>query len=158
MKYEVIKANAARIYAGALGDWGPNLIPRSSPLSKGTEASFAALLPFIMASQAERQALRDFAHAFAATAKPTDALAASANKGYFFDGVWSQLVLRAREEGLDLINRWDVRRVNKLIELFPEAVPTKYRNTQLVAYMADDEDSTWIVEPQSGQKKDRDND
>ena len=151
MKFETIKANAARIYAGALGDWGPNLIPRGGTLSKGSEASFAALLPFITAGQAERQALRDFAHAFIATAKPADSLAASAAKEHRFDGAWSQLVLRAREEGLDLINRWDVRRVNKLIKLFPEAVPAKYRGTQLVAYMADDEDCTWMVEPQSRQ-------
>lgn len=148
MKFETIKANAARIYTEALCNLGSNLIPRGGTLSKVSEASFAVLLPFIMANQAERQALRDFAHAFAATAKPTDALAASANKGHCFDGVWSQLVLRAREEGLDLINRWDVRRVSKLIELFPEAVPAKYRDTRLTVYMADDEEGTWMVEPQ----------
>lgn len=147
MKFETIKANAARIYAGALGDWGPNLIPRGGTLSKGSDASFAALLPFITAGQAERQALREFAQAFAATAKPTDALAASAGKEHRFYGSWSQLVLRAREEGLDLIDRWDVRQVGKLIELFPEAVPVKYRGVPLQAYMADDEDCTWMVEP-----------
>lgn len=148
MKFETIKANAVRIYVEALCNWGPNLIPRGGTLSKVSEASFAALLPFITACQAERQALRDFAQTFAATAKPTDALAASANNGQYFDGAWSQLVLRAREEGLDLIDRWDVRRVNKLIEIFPEAVPAKYRNTRLTVYMADDEEGTWMVEPQ----------
>lgn len=146
MKFDTIKANAARIYAGALGDWGPNLVPRAGTLAKASDASFAALLPFVTAGQAERQALRDFAQAFFATAKPTDWLAASANKEHRFSGAWSQLVLRAREEGLDLIDRWDVRRVNKLIELFPDAVPAKYRGVPLHAYMADDEDCTWMVE------------
>lgn len=147
MKFETIKLNAARIYAGALGDWGSNLIPRGGPLSKASEASFAALLPFITAGQAERQALREFAQAFAATAKPTDGLAASAAKEHRFYGVWSQLVLRAREEGLDLINRWDVRQVSKLIELFPEAVSAQYRGVPLRAYMADNDNCDWMVEP-----------
>lgn len=149
MKFETIKANAARIYAGALGEWGPNLLPRGGTLAKASEASFAALLPFITAGQAERQALRDFAQAFAATAKPTDALAASAAQEHRFYGSWSQLVLKAREEGLDLIARWDVRRVGKLIELFPEAVPARLRGVPLTAYMADDEDCSWMVEPVS---------
>lgn len=148
MKFETIKANAARIYVEALCNWGSNLIPRGGTLSKVSEASFAALLRFIVANQAERQTLRDFTQVFATTAKPTDVLATGANNGHCFDGVWSQLVLRAREEGLDLIDRWDVRRVNKLIELFPEAVPAKYRNTRLNVYMADDEEGTWMVEPQ----------
>jgi len=45
MKFETIKAKAARIYVEALRNWGSNLIPRGGTLSKVSEASFAVLLP-----------------------------------------------------------------------------------------------------------------
>lgn len=51
-----------------------------------------------------------------------------------------------KAKGLGIISDWDVRNVRKLIELFPESVPAKYRGKQLTCYMADNEDCDWMVE------------
>lgn len=122
MKFDRIKANAKRLYAGAMSEWDRSSLLGAGPLAKGSYPAFDAL--------------------------PGDWLAAtakSATVGQFKAG-WSQLVLRAREAGYDLIDRWDVRQVGKLIELMPECVPSRYRGVNLVCYMADDEASTWMVE------------
>lgn len=55
------------------------------------------------------------------------------------------IALKAREEAVEIIHRWDVRRVAKLIDLFPEIVPKSYRKATLSCYMADNEDCDWMV-------------
>lgn len=146
MKFDRIKANAKRLYAEAMNQWDRSSLLGAGPLAKGSYPAFDALLPFIRSSAAEREALREFAEAFEAL--PGDWLAATAKSATVcqFKAGWSQLVLRAREAGYDLIDRWDVRQVGKLIELMPECVPSRYRGVNLMCYMADDEASTWMVE------------
>lgn len=48
--------------------------------------------------------------------------------------------------GVGVDDKWDVRRVGKLIELFPGCVPAKYLGKQLTCYQADNEASAWMVE------------
>jgi hypothetical protein len=144
MKFETIKSNAKKIFAGSLAaDWVRNVHAVPGPLAKGSRESFDAVLPFILMGQAEREELREFAEAFKAS--PHDWLANKA-KSNDKDSTWNQMVLRARGAGLKLINDWDVRQVGKLIELFPGCVPAKYRGKPLTCYMADNEACDWMVE------------
>lgn len=146
MKFETIKENARKIFVGTMGQWDRGPLTGFSPLMKATSPAFTALLPFVLASRAERSEMREFASAFEASEKDWLANAANAKHGEGLDSAWNQVVLRAREAGVDLINNWDVRQVGKLIDLFPEAVPQKYRGVELTCYMADNEDCDWVVE------------
>ena len=47
---------------------------------------------------------------------------------------------------MELISHWDVRRVERLIELFPASVPKKYHGKRLTCYMADNKHSDWMVD------------
>lgn len=144
MKFETIKANAKRLFVGAMAaDWDRNPHVLLSPLQKGSTASFDAVLPFILASQSEREEMREFARTYQAS---EDDLLAARAKSDGKDSAWNQVVLRAREAGLQLINDWDVRMVGKLIELFPGCVPRRYVGAQLTCYIADNEDCDWMVE------------
>ena len=132
MKFETIKEKAKVIFREGVQQYG----------GKGSQAAFDALLAFALATKAEREEMRDFAENF--QAHRTDWLAQSAKRDQ--PDQWGQMVLRAREAGLQLIDNWDVRMVGKLIELFPESVPARYRGKQLTCYMADNEDCDWMVE------------
>ena len=142
MKYESIKAKAKLIFAGGVADW-PQL---GASLAKGSSPAFQALLPFVLATKGEREEMRAFAEAFEAKRGDWVAGAAKSVNSPRIDVAWRQTVLRAREAGLQLIDNWDVRQVGKLIELFPDCVPAKYRGKQLTCYMADNEESDWMVE------------
>lgn len=144
MKFETIKTNAKNLFAGAFAsDWNRSADTPPCPLTKGSPASFEAVLPFILSSQAQRDEMREFALQF--KAREGDLLAANATSDGK-DSAWNQVLLRAREAGLQLIDNWDVRQVGKLIELFPGCVPAKYRAKQLTCYMADNENCDWMVE------------
>lgn len=145
MKFDQIKANAKRIYAGTMGEWDRGPVTGFSPLLKGSRSAFDALIPFVLATQDEREEMREFAQAF--EAKPSDWLAnaAKSDRGKPLDTAWNQVVLRAREAGLEIIDNWDVRRVGKLIELFPESVPAKLRGKPLICEMGVEGDCDWIV-------------
>lgn len=150
MKFQAIKDNAKRLYADALNHWDHprNLYGHNSPLQ--TAPAFDAVLPFVLATQAERSELRTFAESFQAS--KDDWLAISAQS----DGklsAFNRVVLKAREAGLELIDKWDVRQAGKLIELFPESVPAKYRNQPLVCSMADTDDCDWIVEVEEAPRR-----
>lgn len=102
----------------------------------------------------ERPALAAFAQAFQLKmgASRSDILAcfakATALREFTLGESASELALialKAREEAVEIIHRWDVRRVAKLIDLFPEIVPKKYRKATLSCYMADNEDCDWMV-------------
>lgn len=155
MKFDTIKTNAKRLYAGALGRWDDaRTMYGCGPLAKGTTPSFDALLPFVLATEAERQEMRNFAKMYNEhfNQDGKDWLASAAYPNADKDKIrvaWNQVVLRAREAGLDLIDKWDVRRVGKLIELFPEAVPARMRNKPLTCYVADNENGDWMVEVQA---------
>lgn len=144
LKFETVKANAIRQFAGYLGQWDRLLLGAyDGRLVKGSDGAMAALLPFVLATQADREEMRAFAQTF----KPghdRDWLAAAA-KGTDFQAAWSQVVLKAREAGIELIKGWDVRRVSKLIELFPGCAPAKYTGKQLTVFMADNEDCDWMI-------------
>jgi hypothetical protein len=102
--------------------------------------SFSALLPFVRMLGSERQELREFADQFAS--QSWDTLAPQAKEG----DAWRQMLLRAREEGIKVIEAWDVRCIGRLIDLFPDSVPKQYRDAAMTCYMADDADSTWMVD------------
>lgn len=144
LKFETIKAKAIQQFAGYMGQWDRLLLGAyDGHLVKGSDGAMAALLPFVLASQAEREEMRAFAQAFEPRHE-RDWLAAVA-KGTDRQAAWSQVVLKAREAGIELIERWDVRQVGKLIELFPGCAPAKYKGKQLTVFMADNEDSDWMV-------------
>ncbi len=47
-----------------------------------------------------------------------------------------------------VIDDWDIRRVGKLVQLFPEIVPAKYRSASMTAELVDNEagdDCEWVV-------------
>ena len=132
MKFETIKKNAKALFSDGVEMFA----------GRGSPASFAALLPFVLATKAEREEMRDFAEAFIA---PTGDWLANYAKSKKSDA-WALMVLRAREAGFKLIDGWDVRRVGKLVELFPQSVPSKYRGKQLTCYMADNSSFDWMVE------------
>lgn len=47
-----------------------------------------------------------------------------------------------------VIDDWDVRRIGKLVQLFPEIVPPKYRSASMTAQLVDNEagdDCEWVV-------------
>lgn len=56
---------------------------------------------------------------------------------------WRIESLSLIEQGQRLIERWDVRKVDKLIELFPEIAPAHWRKSPLVAEYNNSGD--WIV-------------
>lgn len=58
---------------------------------------------------------------------------------------WWTNLKEMKEAGYQLIDRWDVRQVRKLIELFPGAVPKTYRTKSITVYMADNENCDWMV-------------
>ena len=47
-----------------------------------------------------------------------------------------------------VIDDWDIRRVGRLVQVFPEIVPAKYRSASMTAELVDNEagdDSEWVV-------------
>lgn len=102
----------------------------------------------------ERPALAAFAQAFQLKmgASRNDILASYAKSVALRDFTLGEsatelalIALKAREEAVEIIHRWDVRRVAKLIDLFPDIVPQKLRKATLSCYMADTEDCDWMV-------------
>ena len=148
MKYEAIKANAKKVFGGVVSHW-PEMSTVGAPLRKGSPPALDALLPFVLATKNEREEMREFAEQFEAKRGDWVGLAAkSESNSKRLDVAWYQVVLRAREAGLQLIEKWDIRQVGKLIELFPDCVPKKYRGKKLVCFMADNENCDWMVEIQ----------
>ena len=144
MKFDTVKRNAKKIYAGSMtADVERNAHAMPGLLAKGSGASFQTVLPFVLAGQAERAELREFAQAY--NSFPGDLLAKSI-KADGIDSAWSQVVFRAREAGLRLISDWDVRQAGKLIELFPDCVPASYRTKKLTCFVADNKNGDWMVE------------
>ena len=141
MKLQDIKKKALGLFLTAL-----DRVAEMPGASSGAP-SYKALLPFVRMLGAERQELREFADQFDSPA--WDSLALRAKEG----DLWRQMLLRAREEGVKVIGAWDVRCIGRLIDLFPESVPRQFRNAAMTCYMADDEDSTWMVEFDRAQRR-----
>lgn len=101
-------------------------------------------------TQAIRPALADFATAF--NSAPQDTLAqlanSMANRTVMVGNATQELsllALKAREEAFDIIDRWDVRCVTQLIDLFPDIVSNKQQQAQVSVFMADNANSDWMV-------------
>lgn len=59
---------------------------------------------------------------------------------------WRKNAEEIREKVIRIIERWDVRRVKALIELFPSIVPQKYAKASVQCYMEDNENADWVME------------
>jgi hypothetical protein len=101
-----------------------------------------------------RPALVEFAEQFqpAADGQQQDYLALYAkragDRGFAIGDASSEMsliALRAREDAIKVIDRWDVREVAKLVDLFPAAVPKQYHRAAITCYMADNEDADWMI-------------
>lgn len=123
----------------------------SQPFIGEDSPSFQALLPFMRMLGTERDELREFADKFQ-NPKHWDWIA---NQAKGEGNLWQKMLLKAREEGLKVIDGWDVRAVGRLIDLFPECVAKQYRNAAITAYMADDDDCTWMVEFDPANRRNR---
>lgn len=144
MKFETIKRQAKAAFAGHFSNMenNPLLVAGGNRMA---DAQHAALMPFVLATSAEREEMREFAAAF----QPSeyDGLGNAAKHDRGSRAAWCQVLLRAREAGFKIIDQWDVRRVGKLIELIPECAPPKMRNKLLTCYLDDaGGDSEWVVE------------
>lgn len=56
------------------------------------------------------------------------------------------VALKAREEAVAMVERWDVRAVGSLIKLFPTVFPKALQGAAIRCYIEDSEDSPWVVE------------
>lgn len=150
MNFQAIKEKAKDIYGGALKHWiwmgTADAHLGLGPLRSGNGPAFDAILSFVLAKKSDREEMRVFAEVFEADPSDWIAQAAKHPGEKSIDAAWNHMVLRAREAGLQLIDSWDVRNVGKLIELFPESVPARYRGEQLTCYMEDSENGDWIVD------------
>jgi len=107
------------------------------------KASYDLVLAFVTMTFEERESLRVFAEEF--KSKPFDHIADAAKSDH---NRWAQMLLKVREDGLAIIGNWDVRKVKKLIELFPSIVPAKYANAKITCDLVDNEagtDCDWVV-------------
>jgi len=59
---------------------------------------------------------------------------------------WRMRSLEMRRKVIQIIERWDVRRVKALIDLFPGIVPQRFIGRAPVCFIADNENSDWMIE------------
>jgi len=119
MKFEIVKANAKRTAVIGFGYW--EFAALSGVFLEGSKESIDAIMPFVLAAEASSDEMRAFVAAF----MPQNGwIAASKAKGDVMHGI----VFRANKAGLDLIDKWDIEELDKLIELFPYCVPPKYKS------------------------------
>lgn len=129
--FERLKARAREQFSRQMEQW---------PYNKNI---YDLLLGFVLMAKSSRNELLAIANAF--EGKSYDYLAAEAKAG---NNCFAQMLLAAREQGISLIERWDVRQVRKLIDAFPSIVATQYRNGTISAALVDNEDGSdcdWIV-------------
>ncbi|WP_298434987.1 hypothetical protein [Ottowia sp.] len=142
MYFETIKARAQRIFVAAV-----DAEAAYRGIHRGSDSpSYAALLPFIRMVAAERDAVREFVLTLPPPARE-DWLAQrahwTAKQGQYH---WSQLLLQVRIAGLRRIDRWDIRCIHPLIELFPACVPKRWHNAPLCCRIAEPS-GAWVVGP-----------
>ena len=142
MKFEKIKAKAKLEFATKFERCAS--VPGAGVGMGGLEndPSYASLLPFMRMLGAERHELQEFADGFQ-NPQRWDWIA---NQAKTEGNLWQKMLLKAREEGVKIIDDWDVRVVGRLIDLFPECIAKQYRNAAVTCYMADNEDCDWMVE------------
>ena len=138
MKFEDLKRKANDVFRGQ--------VERMDFVCK--DALYGTLHDFVMMNEEERSLLREYAKSVAPATEAqarNDFLAATAARDDSLRGRFMQLLLKARDEGLKRIDRWDVRQAAKLIELFPDAAPARYRDVELVCH-CDTPSGEWVIE------------
>lgn len=144
-KFEALKNKAKRIVYESVTDNNGYAI-HFNP-SRGMSALIAIATQYNYAHD-----VRPHLTAFAASVRKHDPLATEAKKVAAQPRIIgnaareiTMLALNAREEALDIIDRWDVREVHKLIDLFPGIVPAALQNAQASCFMADNDSADWMV-------------
>lgn len=156
MKFENIKANVKAQLFGKVDN-----AARAGSTNRGWigDTAFEALAYMAINATryltADRPALVEFAEQFKMEGQQyggTDYLALSAknaaDRGFTLGESTSELALmalRAREEAIKLIDRWDIREVAKLVDLFPDTIPKTLRRAAISCYEADNENADWMV-------------
>jgi hypothetical protein len=134
IKFDKLKAKAKAEFAAMMQNWMWN------------KNTFDLLLSFVLMSKHEREEIRAFADAF--EGKRYDFLAGLAKSEH---NPFAQMLLMAREQGLDIVEKWDVRKVSKLVEAFPNIVPVRFRDLSSAKVAADlvdndaGDDCDWVV-------------
>jgi hypothetical protein len=137
IKFELLKRKAKEEFINLV-----EICKRGDVYKASWVEPYEMLIAFSLMARDERKELRDFAETF--QGKKHDYIAGHAKDG----NAWAQTLLKVREAGIDVIDNWDVRRVGKLVELFPSIVPQKFHNANIVAEMVDNEtgdDCDWVV-------------
>ena len=155
MKFDSIKSKAKSIFIRQMNDWDKHCT--FGLLPDGKSPAFDALLHFVLASKGDRDEMREFADLFVKQEGNSDPLLqmATSTTASGLKRNWHQVLLRAREAGLSIIDKWDVREVVALINLFPDAVPASYKGKELMLYIKDNENSDWMVEAVDKKRIDR---
>lgn len=145
MKFDTIKVRAEAQYVRMFEGQAFGGMQSFSGLS---DAAFSTVLPFLMRFEAERAELKAFSELIQNRNDGSfqQRLATLSNRGEDLESCWRRVLACACDEGVKVIRNWDVRSVSKLIELFPDSAPARMRDAQLNCYMADNEDSDWMVE------------
>jgi hypothetical protein len=140
LPFEAIKARAQSHFARELEakDANPGVyLGKKSP-------SDSALVSFACMPARERDALRNFILTLSPPARHdmTAVIADARAEGGLHD--WSCLLMQVRTMGLRRISNWDIRCVDRLIELFPNCVPRSWRKAEFTGYV-DDRSGGWMV-------------
>lgn len=133
IKFDALKAKAlAALFAGV----------RSQFQSlRWSGANGIAAVRYAKMTGKERADLVAFADSFPQPKEPDPLVVAAKDQSPF-----AMSLLRDREAKATLINRCDARQAGALIREFPGIVPKKFQAAAFEVYMADDADSTWMVE------------
>lgn len=156
MKFEAIKAKIKAILFGKADQAGG-----AAPTNRGwlDDNAFQALAYMTVNATSyltvDRPALVAFAEQFKPDAQrpgAVDYLALyakrAADRGFTLSDASNELsliALRAREDAIKLIDRWDIREVAKLVDLFPDALPKTLHRAAIQCYEADNENADWMV-------------
>ena len=58
---------------------------------------------------------------------------------------WRANIVDMRQSACEVIDKWDIREVGKLIDIFPFIIPPSYHNKKITIYMADNENCDWMI-------------
>lgn len=138
IKFETLKKKAVEAFVcdPARGYCaGGGLAGNTSAGQAGVDA-----LRYLSMDDAKRGELVAFADAFNAAAADDLAVAAKAHAPY------ALVALRDREDGIREIEKWDARNAGTLVKRYPNILPKHLRGRPFEVYMADNENSDWVLE------------
>jgi len=140
LPFETIKARAQLAFAAALQAEGANpgfYLGKSNP-------SYNALVSFARMTAGEREIWRNFILTLPTPDRcDMTALKAHGNAEYGQHD-WSLLLMQVRTAGLRRIDDWDIRCIDRLIDLFPNCVPRTWRKAKLTSYI-EEHSGKWMV-------------